>query len=141
MRTQHELLTGASARYSAETALIVNAYIESVVARTVAVTTRGTYDEDAHQRNAEAFDNLLARLDDAGDYEDAERWRYLEDWASGRDVHLRWSQDHDGKRVENRGDHDVLWINAPIGDCDESGYVEGQTLGEAMDEARNQPHV
>lgn len=72
---------------------------------------------------------------------DAERWRYLEDWASGRDVHLCWSQDHDGKRVENRGDHDVLWINAPIGDCDESGYVEGQTLGEAMDEARNQPHV
>jgi hypothetical protein len=71
-----------------------------------------------------------------GEREDAERWNYLKDWASGRDIHLRWTHDHDGVRTENRGDHDVLWIHAPSGDPDGTDYVEGETLADALDDDR-----
>jgi hypothetical protein len=48
--------------YREEARDVINAYVESVIARVESIATRGSYDTAKHARDAQALDDLLGAL-------------------------------------------------------------------------------
>lgn len=115
--------------YGQATGRIINAYIESVGARAVAVATRTYYDQAAHEKAAVAFDRLISRLDAADD-----ALEYLDDWFSGgNEIVIRQSREplgiqHVFKDTVQGRLVDILYVFEP-GSEDET---QSETVSEAL---------
>ncbi len=91
---------------------------------------------DVWKTEADAIDEFRSALASQGPGEptpDAEDLlAYLDDCGSGTNVHFVQTKNHDGKRDEMRPDGLWIWVNAPIGDPDEPGAIDGENISDAL---------
>lgn len=127
-------------QYGEATGRIINAYVESVAARAVAVATRTDYDQEAHEKAASAFDKLIARLDAADD-----ALEYLDDWFSGgHEIVIRqsrypvWENHVEEHREAKRS---ILFVYEPGGEDETPGECVSDALRAAIQENRSPPRL